>query len=511
MSASTPSRLANYIAGLGGNAPDSGAAAYYASLDQVASVSPSIAASVVDELRDQRANVKMIASENYCSLATQLAMGNLLTDKYAEGKPNGRFYAGCDNVDAIETEAKALAEELFGADHAYVQPHSGVDANFSALFAILFARVRAPYLEKLGDKRPEEVSAENWRALSAELTKQKLLGLDYYSGGHLTHGYRFNIISNLVDVHTYTVDPETMLLDYDAIWRQLQEVRPLIFLAGYSAYSRAIDFAKMRDMADQVGAVLWVDMAHFAGLVAGKVFQGNEDPVAHAQMVSTTTHKTLRGPRGGMVLCQDEFAEWADKGCPTNLGGPMAHVMAAKAVSFREAMKPAFQDYAGRIVENARALAEACVAKGMNVLTGGTDNHMIVIDIADQYGLTGRQAETALRDCGMTLNRNAIPFDRNGAWFTSGLRVGTPATTTLGMGADEMAVLADVMHGVLAACTPDTVNGKPSRAKVIVEPTAAAKARAQVSELLQRYPLYPEIDLDIAYGGADAAAQRAVA
>jgi glycine hydroxymethyltransferase len=492
-----PRRLVTYIAKLNGNPPDAGATGYYAALDQIETISPTIARSIALELRDQRHNLKLIASENYCSLSTQLAQGNLLTDKYAEGFPSHRFYAGCDNVDAIENEARDLAKLLFNAEHAYVQPHSGADANLTAIFAVLYAKIRAPFLNKLALKRPEEVPREEWLRLSSEMTRQRMVGMDYYSGGHLTHGYRFNIISHLFDIYSYTVDRETYLLDLDALWHQLREVRPLILLAGYSAYSRTINFATLRQMADDVGAVLWVDMAHFAGLVAGKVFVGDCDPVGHADIVTSTTHKTLRGPRGGFVLCRRELSEWVDKGCPTNLGGPLPQAMAAKAVAYREALSPAFRSYAHAVVENARALASACLARGLPVLTGGTDNHMILIDVDKAFGLTGRQAESALRSCGLTLNRNALPFDRNGPWYTSGLRLGTSAVTTLGMGIDEMRTIAEIIQMVLAASKPATVDGKANLAKVDVDPRVVAQTRAQVESLLSGFPLYPQLDLDI--------------
>ena len=287
----------------------------------------------------------------------------------------------------------------------------------------------------------------------------------------------------------------------DVLWRQLKEVRPLILLAGYSAYSRRIDFAKLRQMADDVGAVFWVDMAHFAGLVAGKVFTGDFDPVPHADIITSTTHKTLRGPRGGFVLCRQELAEWVDKGCPTNLGGPLAHVMAAKAIAFREALSPEFQTYAHAIVENARTLAEDCLARGLPVLTGGTDNHMILVDVYTAFGLTGRQAEKVLRSCGLTVNRNALPFDQNGPWYTSGLRIGTAAVTTLGMRSDEMHEVAKIMQSVLTASRPTLVNGKRSLAEVDIAPGAIEQAQARVTEILGRFPLYPELDVDIVLNG----------
>jgi len=480
---------------------DSAFVAYLAALGQVASVVPEIAASIVRELRDQRSNLKLIASENYCSLATQLAMGNLLTDKYAEGFPEHRFYAGCSNVDAIESRAAQEAKRLFGAEHAYVQPHSGADANLIAYWAILHTRVGAPALEKLGEKNLSNLSAEQWNALRHELGNQRLLGLDYYSGGHLTHGYRFNVSAQMFDAHSYSVSRETGLLDYEAIERQARELRPLILLAGYSAYPRAIDFRRMRRIADAVGAVLMVDMAHFAGLVAGKVFKDDEDPVPHAHVVTSTTHKTLRGPRGGLVLCKEEFRDQVDKGCPLVMGGPLPHVMAAKAVAFAEANRPEFQGYAARIVENARALAEASIAEGMTVATRGTDNHLLLIDVRP-FGLTGRQAESILREVGVTLNRNSLPFDPNGPWYTSGLRLGTPAVTTLGMGSKEMKEIAALTKLVLSNSKPEIPTtganaGTPSKAKYSTAPAAMEEGKARVKALLSRFPIYPNLDLTL--------------
>jgi glycine hydroxymethyltransferase len=254
----------------------------------------------------------------------------------------------------------------------------------------------------------------------------------------------------------------------------------------------------MREMADEVGATLMVDMAHFAGLVAGKVFTGDYNPIPHAHIVTTTTHKTLRGPRGGMVLCKQELAEWLDKGCPAILGGPLPHVMAAKAVAFREASTPEFQTYAHKIVENSQALAEACMHESLTVLTGGTDNHLLLIDVAKTFGLTGRQAESALRECNFTLNRNSLPFDVNGPWYTSGLRIGTPATTTLGMGAAEMREIASIIKHVLAHTQPSTTtSGKKSPAKYEIDAQVRKDAQKRVHALLSRYPLYPELDLDL--------------
>jgi glycine hydroxymethyltransferase len=489
-----------YLSGRPAHDIDPAATAVYAALDTIASVSPVVAEAVIHEFRDQRQNLKLIASENYSSLATQMAQGTLFTDKYAEGYPQHRFYAGCDNVDVVESEAATLAQEIFGAQHAYVQPHSGADANLVAFLAILSARVERPLLDEFETGDPSKATREQWQRVRTAFTGQKLLGMDYYSGGHLTHGYRHNVSSLLFDAHSYSVDRESKRLDLDAIRHQAREVRPLILLAGYSAYPRRINFAKLREIADEVGAVLMVDMAHFAGLVAGKVFTGEYDPVAHAQVVTTTTHKTLRGPRGGMVLCTDEFAEFVDKGCPMVLGGPLPHAIAAKAVALREAAAPSFQQYASRVVENAQALAEASIQEGMEVLTGGTDNHLLLLDVAASFGLTGRQAESALRECRMTLNRNALPFDVNGPWYTSGLRIGTPAATTLGMGREEMREIARVIKLVLAHTRPAIIQkgeqkGQASKARYELDPNAAEEARARITDLLGRYVLYPELDL----------------
>ena len=475
--------------------------AYLAALGQVASVSPEVAASIVRELADQRANLKLIASENYCSLPTQLAMGNLLTDKYAEGFPDHRFYAGCANVDAIESRAADEAKRLFGAEHAYVQPHSGADANLIAYWAILQTRVASPILERLGEKNVSKLPLAQWNEIRRELGNQRLLGLDYYSGGHLTHGYRFNVSAQMFEPHSYAVSRETGLLDYDAIEEQAREVRPLILLAGYSAYPRAINFRRMRQIADAVGAVLMVDMAHFAGLVAGKVFRGDEDPIPHAHVVTSTTHKTLRGPRGGLVLCKEEFRDQVDKGCPLVIGGPLPHVMAAKAVAFAEANRPEFATYAARIVENARALAEAAMAEGMSVATRGTDNHLLLIDVRP-FGLTGRQAESIVREVGITLNRNSLPFDPNGPWYTSGLRLGTPAVTTLGMGVKEMREIAAITQLVLSRSKAEITSsgasaGTPSKAKYSIDPGALAEGQGRVRDLLARFPVYPNLDLDL--------------
>ncbi len=470
--------------------------AYLCNLSTVAEVSPEVSTSIVSELRDQRSNLKLIASENYCSFATQLAMGNLLTDKYAEGYPFHRFYAGCDNIDAIEALACEEARKLFGCEHAYVQPHSGADANLVAFWAILHTRVGARILNELGTEKLTDLTSEQWKEFRKEMGNQRLLGLDYYSGGHLTHGYRFNVSAQMFDVHSYTVDKNTGLLDYDNIEKLAKEVKPLILLAGYSAYPRALNCKRLRQIADSIGAVLMVDMAHFSGLVAGGVFQGDENPIPHAHVVTTTTHKTLRGPRGGMVLCTKEFSEQVDKGCPLVLGGPLGHVLAAKAVCFREANTPEYKTYAKKIVENARFLAKACIDEGIPVATGGTDNHLMLLDVR-QFEINGRQAEGSVRECGITLNRNALPFDPNGPWFTSGLRIGTPAVTTLGMGAGEMKEIASILKFVLSGTKPAKADkGGMSKTKYLLDERVREEARKRTKAILDRFPVYPNLDLD---------------
>jgi glycine hydroxymethyltransferase len=288
----------------------------------------------------------------------------------------------------------------------------------------------------------------------------------------------------------YEVNRDTGLLDYAELQEQVKREKPAILIAGYSAYSRLINFAKMREIADSVGALFMVDMAHFAGLVAGKVMQGDYDPVPHAHIVTTTTHKTLRGPRGGMVLCKNELKEVVDKGCPIVLGGPLPHVIAAKAIAFKEANTSAFQEYAHQIVANARALAEKLQKSGVKVSTGGTDNHLIVFDVASTFGLTGRQAESALREAHLTVNRNSIPYDANGPWYTSGVRIGTPAATTLGMTEMEMGQIAEAIVTLLRATRSD------GKAKVEIDRKVLTQIQSQVAALLASYPLYPELVID---------------
>ncbi len=473
--------------------------AYVAQLETVSKVSPLVASKIVGELENQRSHLKLIASENYSSPSVHLAMGNLLTDKYAEGFAYHRYYAGCENVDAIEDYACKTACSLFGADHAYVQPHSGADANLCAYWAILNAVVELPALEELGVTNPASLTREQWNVIREKTGNQRLLGLDYYSGGHLTHGYRLNVSAQMFDAYSYAVDEKTGLLDYDEIEKLAKEIKPLILLAGYSAYPRKINFRRMREIADSCGAVLMCDMAHFAGLVAGKVFEGDFDPVKWADIVTTTTHKTLRGPRGGMILCKERFAESVDQGCPLVIGGPLPHVMAAKAVALEEASKTEFKEYAQRVVENSRALADAFIEQGIVLQTGGTDNHLMLVNVAG-FGINGRQAESALIDCGITLNRNALPFDPNGPWYTSGLRIGTPAVTTLGMGKEEMKEIASIIALVLKNTRPAVISKGPkagtlSKAKAVTNKEAREQAINRVHALLSKFVLYPELDL----------------
>jgi len=466
------------------------------SLDYLSEYSPAVASEIIRELRDQRHCLKMIASENYCSLAVQLSMGNWLTDKYAEGAVHHRFYAGCEHVDAIEDAAANSLKALFGAEHAYVQPHSGADANLIAFWAILTERVQSPKLASLNVKNLNHLSQEQFEEVRQELVNQKLMAMSLNSGGHLTHGYRYNITSKFFSSCFYEVDAKTGCLDYDTIWSQAKREKPAILLAGYSAYPRAINFATMRQIADDVGATLFVDMAHFAGLVAGNVLQNEYNPIPYADIVTSTTHKTLRGPRGGIILCKKRYQEAVDKGCPLVQGGPLPHVMAAKAIAFEEARQPNFSEYARRVVENAQTLAESLVELGAVLLTGGTDNHMVILDVTP-FGITGKQAEAALRECYITSNRNAIPFDSNGPWYTSGVRIGTPALTTRGMGREEMKQIARYIVTVLKNSQPvKNSRGETSRALCEVDQNIRGKIQEEVMELVCSFPLYPEIFFD---------------
>ncbi|KAB1934465.1 glycine hydroxymethyltransferase [Micromonospora sp. ALFpr18c] len=469
--------------------------AFRSALEVIRAVEPRVADAIGAELTDQRESLKLIASENYASPATLLAMGNWFSDKYAEGTVGRRFYAGCQNVDTVEALAAEHARELFGAAHAYVQPHSGIDANLVAFWAILADRVESPALKKAQVRQVNDLTEADWFALRRELGNQRMLGMSLDAGGHLTHGFRPNISGKMFDQRSYGTDPATGLIDYDRVAEAAREFKPLILVGGYSAYPRKVNFRILREIADSVGATFMVDMAHFAGLVAGKVFTGDFDPVPHAHIVTTTTHKSLRGPRGGMVLCQPELADQVDRGCPMVLGGPLPHVMAAKAVALAEARRPDFADYAQRIVDNAQALAEGLLRRGATLVTGGTDNHLVLIDVSG-YGLTGRQAEQALLDSGIVTNRNSVPQDPNGAWYTSGIRIGTPALTTRGLGTTEMDQTAELIHTVLTQTTAAAnTDGTPSKAKYALDPALADKIARQATDLLAPHPLYPGIDL----------------
>jgi len=467
---------------------------YVSKLEVMSKIAPDIAKSVVRELDVQRSRLKLVASENYSSLAVQMAMGNLLTDKYAEGYPKHRYYAGCENVDAVEETAASEAQLLFGADYAYVQPHSGADANLIAYWAILDAKVIGPKFKALKEERPgvktyDDLFESEWEYIRHDASKQKLLSLDYGSGSHLTHGYRQNVSAQMFECYHYSVNEEG-LLNYQAIEEQAMEVKPLILLAGYSAYLRKINFKRFREIADKCGAVLMVDMAHFAGLVAGKVFTDEYDPVKWADIVTTTTHKTLRGPRGGMILCKEWLKDSVSRGCPMVMGGPLPHVMAAKAIALREASTLEFREYARHIVENSQALAEALMSEGIKVHTDGTENHIVMIDVS-KSGLTGRQAENALFECGIVSNRNALPNDPNGPWYASGIRLGTAALTTLGMGTDEMREIGKMIALVLK----NTVRIKTSKSSYHLNEEVKDEVLARVKALLDKFVLYPELDL----------------
>ena len=473
------------------SSPSTESAAFRSALDVVRSVEPGVADAIAAELASQRASLKLIASENYASPAVLLAMGNWLSDKYAEGTIGRRFYAGCAQVDTIETIGAGHARELVGA----VLKPGDIVIYESTVYPGVTEEVCAPALERAGVRQVNDLTEEDWSKLRQELGNQRMLGMSLDAGGHLTHGFRPNISGKMFEQRSYGTDPETGLIDYAVVRETAREFRPLILVAGYSAYPRRVNFAVMREIADEVGATFMVDMAHFAGLVAGKVLTGDFDPVPHAHIVTTTTHKSLRGPRGGMVLCQPELAEAVDRGCPLVLGGPLPNVMAAKAVALAEARQPSFREYAQRIVTNAQALADGLIRRGTRLVTGGTDNHLVLIDVGG-YGLTGRQAEQALLDAGIVTNRNAIPRDPHGAWYTSGIRIGTPALTTRGLGTTEMDVIGGLIHEVLSQTRPGTTSsGAPSKATCAADPALADRVAKQAGELLAQFPLYPSVDL----------------
>jgi glycine hydroxymethyltransferase len=471
------------------------ATAFQAALTVIGSTEPRVAAAIAAELDNQRKQLKLIASENYASPAVLLAMGNWLSDKYAEGTPGHRFYAGCEFVDEIERLAVDHAKAVFGSDHAYVQPHSGIDANLVAFWAILAARVEQPRLAALGVGHVNDLEVDDWEALRRELTGQRMIGMSLDAGGHLTHGFRPNISGKMFEQRSYGVDPTTGTLDYDRIRQLAHEFRPLIVMAGYSAYPRNPNFRILREIADEIDATFLVDMAHFAGLVAGGVLTGDLNPVPFAHVVTSTTHKSLRGPRGGFVLCTSDYAEYVDRGCPMVLGGPLPNVMAAKAVAFAEARRPTFAAYARQVVVNATALAEGLARRGAHLSTGGTDNHLVLVDVHASFGVTGRQAEAALLEAGVVTNRNSIPGDRNGAWYTSGIRLGSPALTTLGLNGDEFDEVAAIICDVLAATEPASTATGLSKARYAVPPLVTDAARRRCADLLAAHPLYPTVEL----------------
>src|SRR5271168_4429378 len=413
----------------------------------LAEADPEIAAAVDHEIRRQHEGLEMIASENFVSQAVLEAVGSVFTNKYAEGYPGKRYYGGCEFADVVENLARDRAKQLFGAEHVNVQPHSGSQANAAAYMAVLTP----------GDT---------------------ILGLDLAHGGHLTHGHKLNFSGKLYRVASYGVQRETEVIDYDNLEQIAERERPKLIIGGGSAYPRIFDFARMRQIADKVGALLLIDMAHFAGLVAGGA---HPSPVPHAHIVTTTTHKTLRGPRAGLVLSQQQFAAAIDK-CvfPGQQGGPLVHIIAAKAVAFREALRPEFREYARQVVSNAKALAATLADEGFRVISGGTDTHVMLIDVFGNPrlgGMLGSEAETALHEAGITVNKNAIPFDVNPPMKPSGIRIGTPALTTRGMNEAEMRTVGKWIAEALAERE---------------DPQALHRIRGQVLSMCEAFPLYAE-------------------
>ena len=402
---------------------------------------PFVAQAIAQEIARQHEGLEMIASENFVSRAVLEAAGSVFTNKYAEGYPGKRYYGGCEFADVVENLARDRAKQIFGAEHANVQPHSGSQANAAAYMAVL---------------QPGDC----------------ILGLDLAHGGHLTHGHKLNFSGKLYRVASYGVRKDTERIDYDELADIARREKPKLIIGGGSAYPRTFDFARMRAIADEVGALLLIDMAHFAGLVAGGA---HPSPVPHAHIVTTTTHKTLRGPRAGLILCQQQFAAAVDK-CvfPGQQGGPLVHVIAAKAVAFGEALQPSFHDYAAQIVSNAKVLAEALAGHGFRVISGGTDTHVLLIDVFAK-GMLGSEAENALHEAGITVNKNAIPFDTNPPMKPSGVRLGTPALTTRGMREPEMRIIARWIAEALDQRS---------------DAATLARIRGQVRELADRFPLY---------------------
>lgn len=385
------------------------------SIPHIEAIDPEIAAAIFAEAHRQEEHIELIASENYTSRAVMEAQGSCLTNKYAEGYPGKRWYGGCEHVDVVETLAISRAKELFGADHANVQPHSGSQANTAVYFSVLTP----------GDK---------------------ILTMDLAHGGHLTHGHKANFSGKLYDVVHYGVSADSGQIDYDALAQTASEVKPKMITAGASAYPRVIDFARMREIADSVGAYLFVDMAHIAGLVAGGQ---HPSPVAYADFVTSTTHKSLRGPRGGIILCKEQYAKKIDSLVfPGVQGGPLMHIIAAKAICFLECLRPEFRDYARQVVTNAKALAASLIRHGYTITSGGTDNHVMLVDLRP-HGITGVEAQIALDHAAITVNKNAVPFDTETIFKTGGVRIGTPAMTTRGMKEEEMMEIADLIHAAL--------------------------------------------------------------
>ncbi len=402
---------------------------------------PAVFKSIELEQDRQEYGLEMIASENYASRAVMEAQGSVLTNKYAEGYPHKRYYGGCEFVDQVEELAINRAKELFGAEHANVQPHSGSGANMAVYLAAL----------KTGDR---------------------VLGMDLSNGGHLTHGSPVNFSGMLFNIIPYGIDPKTHRISYDELLKLAREHRPQMIIAGYSAYPRVLDFNKYKEIADEVGAKLLVDMAHFAGLVAGGV---HPSPVPVADFVTTTTHKTLRGPRGGMILCKEQYAKVINSRIfPGIQGGPLEHVIAAKAVAYGEALRPEFKVYAQQVVTNAKALAETLLSLGYDLVTGGTDNHLILLDLT-KNGITGKLAEAQLDKAAITVNKNTVPNETKSPFVTSGIRIGTPALTTRGMKESEMKLVGKWIHQVLS----DPEN-----------PSVLSEVKNKVKELCEKFPLY---------------------
>lgn len=409
--------------------------------DELKKYDAEVASACDAELKRQQHNIELIASENIVSKAVLLAAGTPLTNKYAEGLPGKRYYGGCQCVDVVENIARERAKKLFGADHANVQPHSGASANLAVFFALL----------NPGDT---------------------VMGLNLAHGGHLSHGSPVNISGKYFNIVPYSVDDETEMLNYDKIRETALECRPKMIIAGASAYSRIIDFARIRDIADEVGAYYMVDMAHIAGLVAAGI---HPNPVPYADVVTTTTHKTLRGPRGGLILCREEFAKQIDKAVfPGIQGGPLEHIIAAKAVALGEALSDDFRDYQKRIVDNASVLAEALKEQGFRIVSGGTDNHLMLLDLRP-FGITGRDMEKMLDEVHITLNKNTIPNDPQSPFVTSGVRIGTPAVTARGFGREEMLKIAGFIG--------DTARDFEGNRERITK---------EVLELCDRFPIYAD-------------------